>query len=174
MRSENMAKIALNAVRLPKFEPVNGKSWSPGKMMAKDLRQRSGLAWFGARTESCVMFNIGPYTVLPDNSIYLCRSAKKVIEWIGKSGSGISNMWEKFAATHRSRDTAHAQWLQTHCQWYPMGDVRTYNSRTDSRMIFKLGGGIDHVTRHVWPLTKVKRSKVKVTRSHNVSAAIML
>jgi len=29
MRSENMAKIALNAVRLPQFEPVNGKSWSP-------------------------------------------------------------------------------------------------------------------------------------------------
>jgi len=29
MRSENMAKIALNAVRLPKFEPVDGKSWSP-------------------------------------------------------------------------------------------------------------------------------------------------
>jgi len=58
-------------------------------------------------------------------------------------------MWEKFAATHRSRDTAHAQWLQTHCRWYPVGDVRTYNSRTDSRRIFKLGGGIDHVTRHV-------------------------
>jgi len=30
---------------------------------------------------------------------------------------------------HRSRDMAHAQWLQTHCQWYPMGDVRTHNSR---------------------------------------------
>jgi len=29
-------KIALNAVRLPKFEPVNGKSWSPRKMMVKD------------------------------------------------------------------------------------------------------------------------------------------
>ena len=43
------------------------------------------------------------------------------------------------------RDTAHAQWLQTHCRWYPMGDVRTYNSRTYSRRIFKLGGGIDHV-----------------------------
>jgi len=56
---------------------------------------------------------------------------------------------EKFAATHRSRDTAHAQWLQTHCQWHPMEDVRTYNSRTDSRRIFKLGGGIDHMTRHV-------------------------
>ena len=40
--------------------------------------------------------------------------------------------------------------------------------------IFKLGGGIDHVTRHVWPLTKIKRSKVKVTRSRNLSAAITL
>jgi len=58
-------------------------------------------------------------------------------------------MWEKFAATHTSRDTAHAQWLQTHYQWYPMGDISTYNSRTDSRRIFELGGGIDHVTRHV-------------------------
>jgi len=53
----------------------------------------------------------------------------------------------------------------TRFQWYPMGDVRTHNSRTDSRRIFKLGGGVDHVTRHVWPLTKVKRSKVNVTRS---------
>ena len=40
MRSENMAKIALNVVRLPKFEPVNGISWSPRKIMVKDLRQR--------------------------------------------------------------------------------------------------------------------------------------
>ena len=30
-----------------------------------------------------------------------------------------------------------------------MGDVRTRNSRTDSRRIFKLRGGVDHVTRHV-------------------------
>ena len=37
-------KIALNAVRLPKFEPVNGISWSPRKIRVKDLRQRSGLA----------------------------------------------------------------------------------------------------------------------------------
>jgi len=28
-------------------------------------------------------------------------------------------------------DTAHAQWLETHCQWYPMGDVKTHKSRTD-------------------------------------------
>jgi len=63
-------KIALNAVRLPKFEPVNGIS-SPRKIMVKDLRQRSGLAWFCARAESCVVFNTGPYTVLPDNSILI-------------------------------------------------------------------------------------------------------
>ena len=41
-------------------------------------------------------------------------------------------------------------------------------------MIFKLGGGVDHVTRHVCPLTKVKRTKVKVTRSRDVPAAITL
>ena len=34
-------KIALNAVKLPKFELVNGKSWSPRKMMVKDLRASS-------------------------------------------------------------------------------------------------------------------------------------
>ena len=42
MRSENMAKNALNAVRLPKFEPVNGMSWSPRKMTVKDLNNVPG------------------------------------------------------------------------------------------------------------------------------------
>jgi len=28
---------------------------------------------------------------------------------------GILNMWGNLFPTHRSRDTAHAQWLQTHC-----------------------------------------------------------
>ena len=64
-------KIALNAVRLPKFEPVNGISWSPRKMRVKYLRQRSGLAWFCACAESCVVFNTGPYAVLPENSILI-------------------------------------------------------------------------------------------------------
>jgi len=58
-------------------------------------------------------------------------------------------MWEKFAPTHKSRDTAHAQWLQTHCQWYPTGDVRTHNSRTYSSRILKLGEGVDQVTRRL-------------------------
>ena len=34
--------------------------------------------------------------------------------------------------------------------------------RTEKFMIFKLSGGEDHVTRHGWSLTEVKRSKVKV------------
>ena len=46
-------------------------SWSPGKIMVKDLRQRSGLAWFCACAESCVVFDTGPYTDLPDNSILI-------------------------------------------------------------------------------------------------------
>ena len=37
---------------------------------------------------------------------------------------------------------------------------------------FKLGGVVGHVTRHVWQLFKVKRSKVKATRSRNVSAEV--
>jgi len=40
-----------------------------------------------------------------------------------------------------------------------IGNIRTHNSRIDSCRIFKLGGGDDHVTPHVWPLIKVKRSK---------------
>jgi len=35
-RSENMAKIALNVVKLSKFQAVNrGKSWSPKTMAVK-------------------------------------------------------------------------------------------------------------------------------------------
>jgi len=165
MRSENMAKIALNAVRLPKFEAVSGKSWSRRTMVIKDWRQCSILTWSCACVESCVTFSTGPCTVLMDNSICLNRSAIKVVCWIGKSVLRISDMREEFTpyATHRSCDTAHAQWLETHCQRYPMGDVRTHNWRTDSHRIFKLGGGVDHVIRHVWPLTKDKRSQGDVT-----------
>ena len=50
---------------------LNRLSWSPRKIMVKDLRQRSGLAWFCACAESCVVFNTGLYTDLPDNSILI-------------------------------------------------------------------------------------------------------
>ena len=51
-----------------------------------------------------------------------------------------------------------------------MGNVITRNSRTDRRRVFVLGGKVGHVTRHEWQLLKVKRSKVEVTRSRDVSA----
>ena len=49
-----------------------------------------------------------------------------------------------------------------------MGNVITRNSRTDRRRVFILGGKVGHVTRHARKLFKVKRSKVKVTRSRDV------
>jgi len=81
MRSKNIAKIALNADRLPKFEAVNRKSRSPRTMVVKDLRQPSMLTWFCACAESYVVFNTVPYAVLADNSICLNRSAIKVVQW---------------------------------------------------------------------------------------------
>ena len=45
------------------------------------------------------------------------------------------------------------------------GNVITRNSRTDRRRVFILGGKVGHVTHHERQLFKVKRSKVKVTRS---------
>ena len=39
----------------------------------------------------------------------------------------------------------------------------------DRRRVFKLGCKVGHVTRHVLQLFNVKRSKVKVTRSRDVS-----
>ena len=46
----------------------------------------------------------------------------------------------------------------------------TQKSRTDRHRVFKLGNKIGHVTRHAQQLFKVKRSKVKVTKSRDVLA----
>ena len=50
------------------------------------------------------------------------------------------------------------------------GNAIKQNSRTDERKVFKLVGKVGHVTRHVIQMFKVKRSKVTVTRSRDVSA----
>jgi len=72
----------------------------------------------------------------------------------------MSNVWKKFPPTHRPRDTAHAQYPQTHCQWYPMGDANTHNSRTDIRKIFKLGAGVTwSAVYDQWPRSKGQRSR---------------
>jgi len=46
----------------------------------------------------------------------------------------------------------------------------THKSRTDRHMVFKLGSKVGHVTRHASQLFKDKRSKVKVTKSRDLSA----
>ena len=46
----------------------------------------------------------------------------------------------------------------------------THKSRTDKHGVFELGSNVGHVTRHELQLFKVKRSKVKVTRSRDISA----
>jgi len=46
----------------------------------------------------------------------------------------------------------------------------THKSRTDRRRLFKLRSKIGHVTRHAQQLFKVKKSKVKVTKSRDVLA----
>jgi len=46
----------------------------------------------------------------------------------------------------------------------------THKSRTDRHMVFKLGSKVGHVTRHAPQLFKDNRSKVKVTKSRDLSA----
>ena len=46
----------------------------------------------------------------------------------------------------------------------------THNSRTDRQRVFKLGSKVGLATRHAQQLFRVKRSKVKVTKSLDVSA----
>jgi len=46
----------------------------------------------------------------------------------------------------------------------------THKSITDRRSVFKLGSKVGHVTRHTQQLFKFKKSKVKVTKSRDVSA----
>ena len=48
----------------------------------------------------------------------------------------------------------------------------THKSRTDRHGVFKLGSNVGHVTRHELQLFKVKRSKVKVTRSRDVKGKV--
>jgi len=51
-----------------------------------------------------------------------------------------------------------------------MENVIPHKSRTDRHGVFYVGGKVRHVTRHALQLFKVKRSKVKVTRSRDVLA----
>ena len=120
MRSENMAKVALNAVILPEFEPVNGISWSPRTMVKRHksciVNRQIGVRDFKYVGKICPL-RIG-------HVIRRMRSGCRRIV------NGI--LWEMSELISQER--------------------------------IAVGSS----------LTKVKRSKVKVTRSRNVSAAITL
>jgi len=47
--------------------------------------------------------------------------------------------------------TAHANHraVKTQCQWYPIKDVMARNSKLNLHKVFKLGGMLGHMTRHV-------------------------
>ena len=131
MRSENVAKNCPKCcqVRLPKFEPVNGISWSPRKIMVKDLRQRSELAWYCACAESCVVFNTGPYTVLPDNSILITANMQS------ETGFPSSHQLKSYVAsksrlklTARAVLSADAGLLVARysCSWLLQSHVKTH------------------------------------------------
>jgi len=94
-------KIALNAVRLPKFEAVNGKSSLPRMMVVKDLWQRSRLAWFCACAESCVVFNIWPYT---DGQIMfiLIVTPKKLYSEYANQGQGFQMCGKNYLVQNRA------------------------------------------------------------------------
>jgi len=164
-----MAKTRPKCYEIAKIWTINRKEWSPRTIVVPDLPSHSMLTWFFACTDNYVVLNMRPYTILVDNSIYVNRAAIEVTQWIGKSGSAISDsLCRKYLppSTHWSCDTVHAQTLQTHSQWYPIGNIRAHNSRTE----------VDNATRHIslWPLTKIKGSKAKATSWRNVSPASML
>ena len=77
-------------------------------------------------------------------------------------GLWVSNTWEKFAPDA----TGHVIWhMRSGCKsiingiLWEMSEVITHNLRMDRCRTFKLCAGVDHVTRHVQTLTKVKRSR---------------
>jgi len=129
-----MAKIALNDAKLPKFKVINRKSWLPRTIVVIDLGPMPPF----------LVFNIEPYNILGIAQFILIVQPYKLLTAYANRGQ----RWEKFASVFIGHVIRHAQCLQTHSQWHHMGN-RTHNSRTDSHRIFKLGEGVEHVTRHV-------------------------
>ena len=144
-------KIALNAVRLPKFEPVNGKSWSPRKIMVNDLRNVPGWRDFAHAQRTAWSLAQGHTLFCQITPFIFIVAPKKLHSEEANRGKGFQICWKNLPLRigHVIRRMRSGCSLQTQCRWYPVGYVRTYNSRTDSRRIVKLGGGVDHVTRHV-------------------------
>ena len=75
--------------------------------------------------KSCVVFNTGPYTVLPDNSIYLYRSAKKLYSEANQ-GQGFQICGENLPLRIGHVIRRMRSGCKRIVNGIPMGDVRTY------------------------------------------------
>ena len=61
-----------------------------------------------------------------------------------------------------------------HSYGIPVGDVMSHNSKTEKHRIYKLSGGVDHVTGYRHSLKGVKGSKVKVTSQGHIVKVLMV
>jgi len=53
-----------------------------------------------------------------------------------------------------------------------MGNMRIHNCTTDSRRIFRFGGGVEYLTREVWLMTKTKRPKAQARITYQQQESI--
>jgi len=112
-------KNALNAAKSPKFEALSRKSWSPRTIVAIDLPShsigwRDFCAWSLTHCDT-LFWGITLFTLIVQSCKLLSDEEIRVsdFKYVGK-----------IPPKHRSRDTWHAQCLQTHSQCYPMGNIR--------------------------------------------------
>ena len=114
------------------------------------------VTWYCTCAVNFVAFIMGKCYFSLITWLNLCRSTVKVTKWIGKLGSGISEMWIIFAPGDRSRDTAHAQWpFQVKVMW---SDWVAHNSGTDNYRMLKIGMCTGHAKLNSPDIAKVKRS----------------
>jgi len=117
-------------------------------------------AWFRApRNKVTRLLYLGTWERLPPRRVHrFWRKMRQTTRFRARKCLwGSRNQYLSFGAPFSQKQPFWGPiWTRT---------VITRNSWTNSLRVFKLGGRVGHVTSHVWQLFKVKRSKVKVTRS---------
>jgi len=71
MCTENLAKTALNAAKLAKFEAVSSKLSLQRMTAVADLQSHSRLTWFCAYADGYLVFNTQSHIIVADDSTYL-------------------------------------------------------------------------------------------------------
>jgi len=157
-----ISENCLNTVKVPKFAAVNGESWSLRTMVVKIYGSVAGWHDF-AHTQRAVWSLTQRRTLFWRITPFIFIVAPK------KLYREQANRDQEFQICGKNLPLCigHEIWrMRSGCKRIVndiLREMSELNSRTDTRRIFKLGGSPDHVTRRVWSLTMVKRSKVKVT-----------